>query len=262
MKIISLNYKMMHTPDRDQQPARKTLQEIKNFEQRYPDSDFLPIVRQIKVSVEDNLAQGDYGIGLFYKEKRDNPLGARLRFQGITEQYPNYSEMDAVLFQLGEIGQKFNNPEEAAQNYNKLIQGYPFSKFYDEAKTRLIAMGKEIPMVDKELAAANLSRLKPDRGFSPLQPIVDFGKALGFVGAPDQYQLAKRNVEEGKTKEAKAGASGSEEGSSVQIDAVITKSVSGADQEAATNSANSTNPPENSDDKKNSRYKRKNNKNP
>jgi outer membrane assembly lipoprotein YfiO len=258
MKIISLNYKMMRTPDRDQQYAQKTLQEIKAFEQRYADSDLLPFVRQLKGLVEDNLARGDHGVGEFYMS-RGNLSGAKLRFQEIPDQYKNYADMDAVLFRLGEIWQKTNNLEEAAKFYTKLAQGYPFSKFYDETKTRLIAMGKEIPSVDKELADANISRLKPDIGFSPLKPLIDFGKALGFVPLPDQYKKATQTVAAEKAKEAQSGAGGPD-GGEYQIETVITKSVSGAAHETTVAGENSANPPANADDKKDSRYKRKNNK--
>jgi outer membrane assembly lipoprotein YfiO len=261
MKIISLNYKMMRTPDRDPQYARKTLQEIKAFEQRYGDSDLLPFVRQMKSLVEDNLAQGDYGVGEFYLA-RGNLSGAKLRFQEIPDQYKNYAEMDAVLFRLGEISEKLNNPEEAAKHYSKLAQGYPFSKYSDQTKTRLIALGKEIPSVDKELADANLARLKPDAGFSPLRPLIDFGKALGFVPLPDQYKKAKQTVEEEKIKTALTASGTPEEGSDIQIETVITKSASGSTQDGTASGENTVNPPANGDDKKNSRYKRKNNKKP
>jgi outer membrane assembly lipoprotein YfiO len=261
MKIISLNSKMMRTPDRDSQYAQKTLQEIKAFEQRYADSDLLPFVKQIKVQVEDNLARGDFGVGEFYMS-RGNLLGAKLRFEEIPEQYKNYAEMDAVLFRLGEIWQKLNNFEEASKYYTKLTQGYPFSKYAEETKSRLIALGKEIPAVDKELAAANLARLKPDTGFSPLKPLIDFGKALGFVPLPDQYKKAKQAADEEKIKAAQAGTGNLEEGSDIQIETEITKSASGSAQPAVTGAENTVNAPANGDDKKNSRYKRKNNKNP
>jgi hypothetical protein len=193
---------------------------------------------------------------------RGNLAGAKLRNQEIYDQFKNYAEMDAVLFNLGEIWQKMNNPDEAAKFYSELAQGYPFSKYADETKARLIAMGKEIPAVNKELAAVNLSRVKPDTGFSPLKPLIDFGKALGFVPLPDQYKKAKQTVDEEKAKAAQAGTGSTEEGNDIQIETVITKSASGSTQEATATGENTVNPPANADDKKNSRYKRKNNKKP
>lgn len=264
MKIISLNYKMMRTPDRDQQYAYKTLQEIKNFERNYPGHDYLPVVRQLKALVEDNLARGDYGVGQFYAGTGNWP-GARMRYQEIVEQFKDYAEMDAVLFQLGDIWQKSNNPEEAGIYFAKLAKGYPYSKYYEETKTRLISMGKEIPSVDTELAAANQSRLKAPEGFSPLRPFIDFGKALGFVPLPDQYKIAQKNAEAEKAKSAQAAAQaaagGTEEGD-FQIESEIRKSASGTAGDTTVAPADPTNASGNEADKKkaSSRYKRKNNK--
>lgn len=266
MKIISLNYKMMRTPDRDQQYAHRALQEIKNFEQRYADSDFLPVVRKLKVLVEDNLARGDLNVGRFYAD-RGNLLGAQLRFREIVEKYPNFEDMDAVLFQLGELARRVNNSEMATDYYAKLAKGYPYSKLYDETKARLIAMGKAIPDVDKELAASNQARLSPGEGFSPLRPLIDFGKALGFVPLPDQYNIAKQSAESEKARiaqaaAAKAAADGLNEDGDFQIESEIRKSASAgnaAGNAAAAGAGSGGTEPEaeDADKKKNSRYKRK-----
>ena len=264
LKTISLNYKLIGTPDRDQQYARRSLQEISIFERRYPNSDFLPIVKQLKNLVEDNLARGDYGIGKFY-ETKGNLAGARGRYQDIVDQFKNYEEMDSVLFSLGEIYGKSNDPrnlEQSAAYYESITKGYPFSKYYAEAKTRLISLGKEIPPVDTEMAAANQARLKPDAGFSPLKPFVDFGKALGFVGPPDQYEVAQKTVEAEKAKNAelaaaKEGESGAA-GGDIQIETEIRKSASAEAQDPGSVDSGSGNSNQESGEKKeSSRYKKK-----
>lgn len=265
LKIISLNYKLIGSPDRDQQYARKSLQEIVAFEKRFPGSDFLPTVKQLKNFAEDNLARGDYGIGKFYEDK-GNLLGAGGRYKEIVDQFKNYEGMDAVLFSLGEIYKKSNDPsllEQAVGYYESIAKGFPFSKYYGEAKTRLISLGKEIPPVDTEMAAANQARLKPDAGFSPLKPLVDFGKALGFVGAPDQYDVAKKTVEAEKAKNAelagaKEGADGQVAGGDIQIETEIRKSSSGDVQdEKAVNSGSGKSTSESAEKKDSSRYKKK-----
>ena len=265
LKTISLNYKLIGTPDRDQQYARRSLQEISIFEKRYPNSDFLPIVKQLKNLVEDNLARGDYGIGKFYEDK-GNLAGARGRYQDIVDQFKNYEEMDAVLFSLGEIYGKSNDPkllEQSAEYYESITKGFPFSKYYGEAKTRLISLGKEIPPVDTEMAAANQARLKPDAGFSPLKPFVDFGKALGFVGPADQYEVAQKAIEAEKAKNAelaaaKEGENGQELGGDIQIETEIRKSASGDTQDTGNIASGSGNSKQEGGEKKeSSRYKKK-----
>ena len=226
MKIISLNYKMMRSPDRDPQYAYRTLQEIKTLEQRYPSSDFIPLARQLKVGVEDNLARGDLGVAEYYL-RNNNLLGVSLRLQEVVDNYKDFAEMDRVLFRLGELYDNVNNPESAIY-YTKIMEGYPFSDYYERAKKRLVELGQSIPEVNQELADANQAKILPSEGFSPLKPLVDFGKALGFIAPPDQYEVAiKAIAEEKAAAEAKAAAEGV--GDDIQIDAVISKSASGAE---------------------------------
>ncbi len=231
MKIISLNYKMMHAPDRDQAPSFKTLKMIDEFLAQYPDSDFAPIAKQIRIDVQENLATGSMLIGQFYEDK-ENPAGAMQRYNEIVKEYPSFSKMDEVLFRLGNIQEKTNNPEEAAANFGKIISAYPFSKHADSAKTELKSLSKPVPPVDTQTAAANQARVKPEEGFNPLRPFIDIGKALGLAQPEDLYKHAVRTVaeEKAKTGEAVAASSGTEggqTGSDIQIQTTIRKSASG-----------------------------------
>jgi outer membrane assembly lipoprotein YfiO len=235
MKMISLNYKMMRSPDRDQTYSFKTLKVINEFLAQYPDSDFAPIAKQIRQDVEENLAAGSFGIGLFYEKDKDNPVGAAQRYQEILKEYPGYSKADEVLFHLGDIQEKSKNLEEAAINYSKIVSGYPFSKYVEQAKTQLKSMGKPIPEVDTQTAAANQARVKPEEGFNLLKPIIDFGKALGIAPPPDLYKqaLKSRDEEKAKAEGALAAAATVEgkSGSDIQIEQVIRKNAAGDTQE-------------------------------
>jgi len=231
LKVIALNHKMERPPDRDQQYSFKTLEAINSFLRQFPDSDFVPIVNQYKLEVQENLALSDLGVGQFYQDK-GNFAGARGRLQGIVDQYPRFSRMDDVLFGLAGVQEKSNNPEEAAINYGKIANAYPFSKHNEEVKARLNSLGKPVPPVDEQLAAMNQARVKPPEGFSPLKPFIEFGKALGIVSAPDLYEEAKKAVEETKTAEAAAAkAAGSQAGGDIQVQSTIRKSASGETQD-------------------------------
>jgi outer membrane protein assembly factor BamD len=232
LKVIALNHKMERPPDRDQQFSFKTLEAINSFLRQFPDSDFVPIVNQYKLEVQENLALADLGVGKFYENDRGNFAGARLRYQGIVDQYPRFSRMDEALFNLATVQEKSNNPEEAAINYGKIVSAYPFSKHNEEAMARLNSLGKPVPPVDEQLAAMNQARVKPPEGFSPLKPFIEFGKALGFVSPPDWNEEAKKAVEETKTAEAAAAkAAGSQAGGDIQVQSTIRKSASGETQD-------------------------------
>ncbi len=240
MKIISLNYKMMRSPDRDQQYSHRTLQEIKKLLRDYPDSDYVPIAQQIRRDVEETLARSNLLVGQFYDE-RDNPLGAKSRYEEIADEYKAYSSMDDVYFRLANLWEKSASKEKAdhaASYYAKIASGFPFSKYFEESKARLKLLGKPVPPVDEQLAEINQSHLKKPQGFSPLKPLIDFGKALGFVPAPDQYGVARKAIDAEKMKRAETAAPGSEPTSeptdNIQIETVIRKDPSGATQETTT----------------------------
>lgn len=229
MKVIAANMSLMRSPDRDQQYTYKAEAAIRQFLNQFPDSDYVPIAKQYLLEVQENLALGDLGVAKFYFD-RQNYAGARGRLEEIEKKYPNFSRMDNVLFLKGTTQERSNNPEEAAMTYGKLVKGYAFSEHAEKAKERLISLGKPVPSVDTDLNAENQARLRPGEGFSPLRPIIDFGKALGFVGAPDRYEQAVRTVEAEKAKTADAlarprdGGPGTDD---TQIQVTIRKSASG-----------------------------------
>ncbi len=234
MKIIAANMKMMHSPDRDPQPSIKAERAITKFLEQFPDSDYVPIARRYLVDVQDNLARGDLVRGQFYAE-RDNYAGALGRYKEIIDKYPEFSALDEIYFRMGDLLEKGRNPDEAANYYGKIMAEYPFSKRSEEAKNRLNLLGRPLPPVDLQRAALNQARLKPEEGFSPLKPFIDFGKALGFVGPPDRYEEAKKTLEAEKTKTAQAElakqAEGGQATSGIQIETILRKSASGEVQD-------------------------------
>jgi outer membrane protein assembly factor BamD len=234
MKIISLNMKMMRSPDRDKTYSYRAESAIQKFLSDYPESEYAPVARQYLREVQENLAQGDYGVGMFYSTK-GNHIAAKSRFKEITDSYKEFSLMDEALFHLGESLEKTENPDEAAIYYGKIASEYPFSPRFDQAKERLQAMGKAIPEVNTQLAAENQARVKPPEGFSPLKPFVDFASALGIKGTPDRYETARKTVEAQKTASAAtAAAQGERTSDGILIETTITKDASGKTTDSTT----------------------------
>jgi len=257
LKIISLNQKMMRSPDRDPQYARNTLLAIETFLRRYPNSDYVPIVQQYKILAEDNLARGDLSVGEFYL-RRGNLPGALQRFQYVYDNYKNFEDMDRVMYSTAQLYDRILNsdPEAAAVFsrdsafwYSQIAEGYPFSQYFETAKRRLAELGYDIPEVNEALAAENQANIRPSEGFSPLRPLIDFGKALGFIAPPDLYDSAQKTIEEEKAQAAAAAKSGTGTGDDIQIETEIRQSASGAPidettaPDSAPNSEDEANPP-------------------
>jgi len=233
MKIISLNMKMMRSPDRDKTYSYKAEGAIKKFLADYPESEYAPVARQYLREVQENLAQGDYGVGMFYSTK-GNHIAAKSRFREITDNYKEFSLMDEALYHLAESLEKTENSDEAAIYYGRIASEYPFSARFDQAKDKLQAMGKAIPEVNTQLAAANQARVKPPEGFSPLKPFVDFASALGLKGEPDRYETARKTVEAQKTASAAAASAQGQTSDGILIETTITKDASGKTSDTTT----------------------------
>jgi len=234
MKIVALNMKMMRSPDRDSTYSVKAEAAAKKLIDQFPDSDYMPIVKGYLKEIQENLAQGNFGIGQFYADK-GNYLGAQSRYQEIVDRYQDYSGLDEALFQLGDMLEKSKKPDEAAVYYNRIAEGYPASRFFEDAKSRLTSMGKPIPSVDAQLAALHAPKSKESEGFSPLKPLISFAEALGFKGPPDRYEEAKGIVETRKA-EAQAAAQTADAvktGEGAMIEATLTKDAAGNTQSTA-----------------------------
>ncbi len=109
MKIISLNMKMMRSPDRDKTYSYKAEAAIQKFLTDYPDSEYAAVARQYLREVQENLAQGDYGVGMFYSTK-GNHIAAKSRFKEITDNYKEFSLMDEALFHLARVAREDREP--------------------------------------------------------------------------------------------------------------------------------------------------------
>jgi outer membrane protein assembly factor BamD len=229
MKIIAANMKMMGPVDRDQQYTLRAEQEIYKFLELYPNHDFVPIVKQDLAIVQDKLAQKEEGVGDFYA-KKGNHGAAVGRYMVALEKYPDYYNTPEVLMKTADSLLQSNNPDEAAIYLDKLVSEYPFNELAEEAKQQLSAIGKPIPEVNAKVAEINEAKMRQPEGFSPVKPLLDFGKALGFIGPPDAYEEAKDILAAEKEKAAKeaeqAAARKAEAGEGIDIVEEIRKPVS------------------------------------
>jgi len=168
--------------------------------------------------------------------------------------------MAEILFRMASVLEKSKNPDEAAIYFGKIVSEFPFSKRTEEAKAKLIAMGKPLPDVNARLSAANLAKVRQPEGFSPLKPFIDFGKALGFVSPPDRYEDAKKIVDAEKVKVAEEAAKTAEServADDILIESEIRKSASGETKDSTVLRNNSGTVSQSDADKKKEEQKNK-----
>jgi outer membrane assembly lipoprotein YfiO len=251
LKIVAILMKQMREPDRDQKETVRAESEILKFLTLFPNSDYTPIVKQYLDEVRERLALENLGVGDFYAGK-GNFLGASSRYKEITEKYPRFSRMDEVDFKYAQSLLKTENPDEAVKYLDRVVAGYPFSRYSDEAKSQLEKLGKAVPPVDEQLAAQNQALLKPPVPFSPLKPLVDFATAIGFKGPPDKFEEAKRIAAETKAS-AEAAAAAAKAGAQ-SGDVIITGTIEkGADGKSTAKPNAAPAKTDKKDDKKNTK---------
>ena len=153
LKVAETEMRQMGLPDRTIDHARKAEQRLKAMLQQYPETKLRPDAELRLRQVQDNLAMHNLQIARFYIESRYKPKkgglkGGQDRLKEIIEKYPNFCQMDEVLFRYAWTYQEEEEPDEAAKFYQQLVRDYPNSDFTPKAKDQLNVIGAAIPDPD------------------------------------------------------------------------------------------------------------------
>ena len=152
LKVAETEMRQMGLPDREITHARKAEQRLKVLLQQYPQTKLRPEVEERLRQVQDNLADHNFYIAMFYRDryngKHGGLKGAQDRFKEIVEKYPNYCRMDEALYNYAWTFTVEEEPDEAAKYYQQLVRDYPNSQFVDKAKEQLNIIGAGIPEPD------------------------------------------------------------------------------------------------------------------
>ncbi|MGC1188924.1 MAG: outer membrane protein assembly factor BamD [Candidatus Acidiferrales bacterium] len=147
MQVGMAYYRMMVKPDRDSSEAVNAEAEFQTFVQKYPNSKLEPQAEQRLREVQEVLAEGDFRISRFYYMRGSNRAAAG-RLLELTQRYPLYSRADEADWMLGQIYEKSEKKDYAANFYATIVKNYPLSPLAGDAKARLIAIGAPVPQPD------------------------------------------------------------------------------------------------------------------
>jgi len=168
MKICKMQFDQMDKSDRDPHHALRAQEECKDVLLEFPNSKFAVEAAQYLRDVQEVLADEEHRVQIIYAKKGAFPASAN-RGQGLTDQFPLYSQSDEALWMLADayqhLGDRFENQQAAA--YARIVQNYPLSPHADSAKLRLQAMNKPVPDVDPVAYARQRYELenRQKRGF-------------------------------------------------------------------------------------------------
>jgi len=152
LKVAETEMRQMGLSDRDITHARKAEQRLKVLLQQYPQTKLRPEVELRLREVQDNLAEHNFNIAIYYRDhyinKKGGLKGSQDRLKEIIEKYPTYCRLDEVYFNYGWTFMQEEEPDEAAKYFQILVRDYPNSELVDKAKDQLNIIGAAIPDPD------------------------------------------------------------------------------------------------------------------
>jgi outer membrane protein assembly factor BamD len=177
LKIANIHFRQMEKPDRDYTHARRAEDEYRQLLMQYPDSKLADTARLRLLEVQEVLAERQFRIARFYY-LRGSMLASVARAKTLTDTFPLYSRTDEALYLLGQAYEqqaervRATNAQDAvkqrmiklyldnsAQAYSKIVTRYPAEPRYQDARRRLAAIGRPVPVPTQEAIALNKKEL-------------------------------------------------------------------------------------------------------
>ncbi|HZZ39510.1 MAG TPA: outer membrane protein assembly factor BamD [Acidobacteriaceae bacterium] len=171
MKVGDIYFQQMEKPDRDPQNAVHAEEEYRTMLEQFPDSPLIPRAKQKLREVQEVLAQRQFEVGEYYAS-RENYAAAIARLQTVTDSYPLFSKSDQTLITIGDAyaveAQKMGQvklpakakaelvryyDDQAVSAWDRVVTRYPLAPHVEDAKDRLIAMGRPIPEASAQALA-------------------------------------------------------------------------------------------------------------
>jgi len=135
-------YRQRNGPDRDQTSTQKALDEYARLVDIFSTSPYVEKGRARIMELRQTLARAEFQTGYFYQRTRRACRAAIARYEGILTDFPDYREMDQVLFRLGECLSLSGRGAEALPQLRRLVDEFPQSHFADPARRLMDRIGQ------------------------------------------------------------------------------------------------------------------------
>jgi outer membrane protein assembly factor BamD len=136
-------YEQRNSPDRDQTNTMKALEEYERLLDVYPNSSHVEVARQRVASLRQVLAKANFNVGYFYQRTRRAMRSAINRYELVLTDYPDYAEIDEVLYRISECLVLAARKAEALPYLGRLTTEYSSSKFAAPARELMDRLAKE-----------------------------------------------------------------------------------------------------------------------
>ena len=155
LKIAESEMRQVGLPDRDATHAKRAEIKLKALIQGYPTSILKEEAGKRLNEVQNNLGTHNMLIANYYYTQsvgqgKSGLKGAQSRYREILDKYPNFGNMDEVLFKLANTYMVEEETDQAARYFQSIVRDYPNSEFVDDAKKQLELIGAKIPEPNPE----------------------------------------------------------------------------------------------------------------
>jgi len=154
-------FKQMNSPDRDQTPTLEALGEFQRLLDVYPDSQYVEPARERIQECRQTLARSEFMVGYFYQKTRKAWRAAVSRYERVLREYPDYENLDEVLFRLGEALNASARFLEARPVLTRLEEEYPESQWVSKARELVAEMPLMLPPAEDVPATAPAGAADP-----------------------------------------------------------------------------------------------------
>jgi outer membrane protein assembly factor BamD len=121
----------MERPDRDQSTATKALKSFEDLVRLFPTSEYALKAEDEIRRLRDNLAEHEYRVAVFYL-RYGIPVATVGRLERLLDQFPDFHQVDKVLYQLGLGYLKSGQLIDAHLTFERLARDYPSSAWVKE----------------------------------------------------------------------------------------------------------------------------------
>jgi outer membrane protein assembly factor BamD len=155
LKIAEAEMRQIGLPDRDATHAKRAEIKLKALLQAYPKSILKEEAGRRLNEVQNNLGTHNMLIANYYYTQsvgqgKGGLKGAQSRYREILDKYPNFGNMDEVLFKLANTYMVEEETDQAVRYFQSIVRDYPNSEFVEESKKQLELIGAKIPEPNPE----------------------------------------------------------------------------------------------------------------
>jgi len=145
-QVAEAYFRRRNSPDRDQTDTREAVAEFNRLLDMYPDSPLEEEARARVLEARQSLARAEFMAGYFYQRTRELCRASIARYEVVLKEYPDYKDLDEVLFRLSECLQTTGRGAEALPHLGRLLEEYPKSPWGEQAKQLMAAAAAAPPV--------------------------------------------------------------------------------------------------------------------